>query len=293
MPITAHFRTMATPELTQNYEDSVYGSTIDFKVPTALELPVEDLPQELRDILSPDLSNGDTDSPARQLVHENGTVGMSTSSIPIVAPSTKTSTDLLATTEASPDSPPDDKLPSTTDNIGTINGETYSSTQQLGHDDSAVGTITPSTPMIVPSTETRTNLPATTEASLNNAPYYILPSTTEGSVPSTDDTSLPPTPDICFPKIQGTLAYGIDSTFCEKPSEKLALRILDVVQSYAHGTDAGTGVDWTRKNNFLSLVEQSIEKSEAVKMVLPAFPCVSVLDCCPFRAFLGFSENFY
>ena len=204
---------MATPEITQSYEDSVYRSTIDVKVPTTLEFPVEDCPQEVTDILSPDLIIGETDLSARQLGYENGAVGMIISSTPMVAPSIKTSTDLLATTESTPNNAPDDSL-----------------------------LLTP-------------------------------------------ESSPLSTPIMGSPNTQAALASGNDSTLSEKPVEKLAHRILVIIQRYGHITGTGTGVDWAGKNKFLSLVVQSIEKNEAVKMVLPAFPCISV-DCFSFRPFL-------
>ena len=309
---------MATPEIAPSYEDSIYRSTGDVKVPTTLELPVDDWPQEVTDILSPDLIIGETDSSARQLGHGNGTVGIITSSTPMVAPdlsigesdssarqfghdngtvgiitssatmvapSTNTSTNLPATAEASLHNPPDDSLPSTAENPDLINGETDSWTSQLGHENGTVGMITSSTPMVAPSTKTSMDLLVTTAASLNSAPDDSFSSTTEDSLLLTPETSLSSTPDIGFPKTQAALSPNNDSTMCEKPVEKLALRILDIIQRYGHSTGSGTGVDWAGKNKFLPLVEQSIQKNEAVKMVLPAFPCVSVFDCFLFHPF--------
>ena len=209
---------MATPDIAQSYEESIQRSTVDVKVPTTLELPVDDWPQQVTDILSPDLIIGEADSPARQLGHENDVVGMISSSTPVVAVSTETSTNLLATTEAT----------------------------------------------------------------LNTGPNDSLPSTPESSLHSTPETSLPSTSDSVSPKVQVALSLDDDFILCEKPVDNLALRILDIIQRYGHSTGAGTDVDWAGKNKFLPVVEQSIEKDEPVKMVLPAFPCVSVFNCCPF-----------
>ena len=129
------------------------------------------------------------------------------------------------------------------------------------------------------------DLLVTTVASLNSASDDSLSSTTEDSLLLTPETSLSSTPDIGFPKTQAALSPNNGSTMCEKPVEILGLRILDIIQRYGHSTGSGTGVDWAGKDKFLPLVEQSIEKNEAVKMVLPAFPCVSVFDCFLFRPF--------
>ena len=288
---------MATPEVTQSCEDSVYRSAVDFKVPTTHEIPVDDWPQEVTDILSPDLINGETYLSARKLGHEDGAVGMITPSTmvapstPVVAPpSTISSTDLPATTEATTEeilnNAPDDSLPSTAENPDLTISESDTSARQLGHENGTVGTITSSTPLVAPSTKMSTDIPATTEAAPNNAPDDSLSSTTEDSLLVTPESSPPSTPDMGSPETKAALSSNNDSTLREKPVENLALRILDIIQRYGHSSGSGTGVDWAGKTNFLPLVEQSIEKIEAVKMVLPAFPCVSLFDLLSFRPFL-------
>ena len=247
---------MATPDVIQGYEDSNYHSIVEIKVPTTLKPPIEDWPQEVTDILSPDLLIGRTDSSTQQLGHENDAVGTITSSAPMV------SSDL-------------------------ITRQTDSSVRQLGlENDGAVSTTTSSTPIVVPSTKTSTDLAATTEAAPDNAPEDSLSSTTEDDLLATPDTSPHSTPNMLSPKTQAALASTNDSTVSEKPVEKVALRILDIIQRYGHSTGVGPGVEWAGKNKFLPLVEQSIEKNEAVKMVLPAFPCVSVFNSFSFRPFL-------
>ncbi len=291
---------MATPEVTQSYEDSVYRSAVDFKVPTTHEIPVDDWPQEVTDILSPDLINGETYLSARQLGHEDGAVGMITPSTmvalstPVVAPpSTISSTDLPATTEETLNNARDDSLPSAAENPDLIIGESDSSARQVDHENGTVGTISSSIPLVTPSTKASTDIPATMEATPNNAPDDSLSSTTEDSLLLTPKDSLlltpeispPSTLDMGFPETKVALSSNNDSTLREKPAEKLALRILDIIQRYGHSSGSGTGVDWAGKSKFLPLVEQSVEKNEAVKMVLPAFPCVSVFDCFSFRPF--------
>ena len=318
-PLIACFQIMATPEIAPSYENSIYHSTGDVKVPTTVELPVDDWPHEVTDILSPDLiigetdssarqlghgdgtvgmitsstpmaapdlSIGETDSSARQLGHDNGAIGITNSSAPMVAPSTNTSTNVPATVEASLHNASDNSLSSTTENSDLMNGGTDLRTSQLSHENITVDIKTSSTPMIAPSTKTSMDHLVTTEASLNNAPDDSLSSITEDSLLATPKTSLSSTPDIGFPKTQAALSPNNDSTMCEKPVERLALQILDIIQRYGHSTGSGTGVDWAGKNKFLPLVEQSIEKNEVVKMVLPAFPCVSVFNWFLFRAFL-------
>ena len=68
---------------------------------------------------------------------------------------------------------------------------------------------------------------------------------------------------------------------CEKPEGDLALRILDIIERYGHGTGVETGANWAGKIKFLPVVELCIQKNEPVKMVLPASPCVSVFNFYP------------
>ncbi len=261
---------MATSGIAESYEDSVYRSSVDVKVPTTLELPVDDWPQQVTDILSPDLITGEADSAARQLGHENGVVGMISSSNPIEALSTETSTNLPATTESGLNTSPEDSLPTTLP-------ATTEAGLNTAPKDSLPSTHEDSLPLIDES-----SLPSTHEDSLPSTHETSLPSIHKSSHLSTPETSLPSTSDIGSPKTQPALSPDNDVSLFEKPVAKLALRILDIIQRYGHSTGAGTGVDWAGKNKFLPLVEQSIEKNEPVKMVLPAFPCVSVFNCRPF-----------
>ena len=62
---------MTTHEAAQNYVESAQHSAVDVKVATTLELPVDDWPQQITDILPPDLITSDTGPPAKKLGHEN------------------------------------------------------------------------------------------------------------------------------------------------------------------------------------------------------------------------------
>ena len=104
---------MAKPEVAQGFVESVHHSAVDVKVATTLELPVDDWPQQVTDILSPDLIISE---PARQLGHENVIVGPRMTPIPMGAPSSKPGTNLMATTEASLTTTHDDSLASTEEN---------------------------------------------------------------------------------------------------------------------------------------------------------------------------------
>ena len=209
---------MATPEVAQNYVESVHHSDIDVKVATTLELPVDDEPQQVTGILSPDLVISESSPPARQLGHENVTFGPRMTPTPVVAPSSKPGTNLMATTEAS---------------LSTT------------HDDS-------------------------------------LASTEQNSLLSTPKSSLPSSPEVGSPESYPALTSDNESILCEKPVGDLALRILDIIERYGHSTGAGTGANWAGKINFLPVVELCIQRNKPVKMVLPAFPCVSVFDSYPF-----------
>ena len=202
---------MATPEVAQNYVESVHHSAVDVKVATTLELPVDHWPQQVTDILSPDLIISETSPPARQLSHENVVVDPRMSPPPMVAPSSKTGANFIATTEAS---------------LTTTQDDSFASTE-------------------------------------------------ENSLLSTPKTSLPSSPEIGSPESYSALTSDNESTLCEKPVGDLALRILDIIERYGHGTGAGTDTDWAGKIKFLPVVELCIQNNEPVKMVLPAFPFVS------------------
>lgn len=209
---------MATPEVAQGYVESVHHSAADVKVATMHELPVDNWQQQVTDILSPDLIISETSPPAGQQGHENVTVG------PRMTP----------------------------------------------------------TPMVAPSSKPGTNLMATTEASLTTTHEDSLTSTEESSLLSTPKSSLPSSPEVGSPKSYPALTSDNAFTLCEKPVGDLAPRILDIIERYGHSTGAGTGANWAGKINFLPVVELYIQKNKPVKMVLPAFPYVSVFGSHPF-----------
>lgn len=57
----------------------------------------------------------------------------------------------------------------------------------------------------------------------------------------------------------------------EKPSTKLALRILDIIQGYGQNVSP-SDVPWAGKTKFLPIVEEHVIRNESIPMVLPAFP---------------------
>ena len=118
-------------------------------------------------------------------------------------------------------------------------------------------------------TEANPSLQETMEASFDTSP--------DDSTLSTPEYSLPSTPGLRFLDTSA-LSSDDDFTLCERPSTDLALRILDIIQKYGHNVGASAGVEWAGKKIFVPLVERSVEKREPVKMVLPAFPCVSVFS---------------
>lgn len=57
----------------------------------------------------------------------------------------------------------------------------------------------------------------------------------------------------------------------DKPSTKLALRIVEIIQGYGQNVSL-SDVPWAGKTKFLSIVEDHVIKNETIPMVLPAFP---------------------
>ncbi|KAH8728392.1 Pyoverdine/dityrosine biosynthesis protein-domain-containing protein [Phaeosphaeriaceae sp. PMI808] len=62
-----------------------------------------------------------------------------------------------------------------------------------------------------------------------------------------------------------------EEDFFDRPTTKLALQILNIIQRYGQST-APSDIPWAGKAKFLPFVERSVKNNEAVKMVLPAFP---------------------
>lgn len=105
-------------------------------------------------------------------------------------------------------------------------------------------------------------VPTKTKASYTNGSNHIpLPST----------INLPDTPQFSAP---GTPAIQSEQTIVEifeKPSTKLALRILDIIQGYGQNVSP-SDVPWAGKTKFLPIVEEHVIRNESIPMVLPAFP---------------------
>lgn len=57
----------------------------------------------------------------------------------------------------------------------------------------------------------------------------------------------------------------------DKPSTKLALRIVEIIQGYGQNVSL-SDVPWAGKTKFLPIVEDHVIKNETIPMVLPAFP---------------------
>ena len=103
----------------------------------------------------------------------------------------------------------------------------------------------------------------------------FIPTKTKASnvhhIPLPSNVIFPDTPEISLP---GTPAIQPEEPIIEiveKPSTKLALRILDIIQGYGQNVVSGD-VSWAGKTKFLPIVEEHVIKNESVPMVLPAFP---------------------
>lgn len=156
--------------------------------------------------------------------------------------------------------------------------ETSPPARQLGDETVAVSPRISSAHMVAPSSKIGTSLIATTSLSLTTTHDDNLVSIEGNSLLSTPKPSLRSSPDIGFAESHTALTSDNEFTLSEKPVKGLALRVLDIIQNYGHSTGAGTGAGCAGKVKFLHLVELCIQKNEPVKMVLPAFPCVSVID---------------
>lgn len=108
-------------------------------------------------------------------------------------------------------------------------------------------------------------LPMTTETSSAASPRPSLAIAPENILPSTPDVDLPE---------PATLGTHGGTAISDRPSEKLALQILDIIQMYGHNVGSGNS-QWAGKAKFMPIVEAYVVKNEPVKMVLPAFPCKS------------------
>ena len=97
--------------------------------------------------------------------------------------------------------------------------------------------------------------------------------------PLPPNINLPDTPQLSStgspqPSSPGTPAIQSEQTIIEqfeKPSAKLALRILDIIQGYGQNVTP-SDVPWAGKTKFLPIVEAHVIKNESIPMVLPAFP---------------------
>ena len=97
-----------------------------------------------------------------------------------------------------------------------------------------------------------------------------LPRTPSFNQPLTPE-SLPGTPDVGLVGSQAILDQDDSIAVTDRPSAKLALQILDIIQKY--GNNVGSGdASWPGKTKFMPLVEDHVVKGEPVRMVLPAFP---------------------
>ena len=94
---------------------------------------------------------------------------------------------------------------------------------------------------------------------------------TEDGFSSSSDFSLPATPAY---QTSNTLGSEQEMTLTDKPF--LALQILEIISRYGQNAVAGNGEEWAGRTKFLPLLEHFVEKSEPIKMVLPAFPCKSI-----------------
>ncbi|KAL8830172.1 MAG: hypothetical protein Q9170_005858 [Blastenia crenularia] len=90
--------------------------------------------------------------------------------------------------------------------------------------------------------------------------------------------SLPETPDVGTPAIQPMFDQAGRDAFSERPSAKLAIDILDIIQRYGNNIVSGEA-SWPGKVKFMPVVEAHVVKREPIQMVLPAFPFKSPNRC--------------
>lgn len=109
----------------------------------------------------------------------------------------------------------------------------------------------------------RDSLPAPTPvSSVNKTAKFNKVNGYFPSAPLTPEFSLPASP--ALQQEESVEAF-------EKPSTKLALQILDIIQRYGQNVSP-QDVPWAGKTKFLPYVEEYVKKNEPVRMVLPAFP---------------------
>lgn len=89
--------------------------------------------------------------------------------------------------------------------------------------------------------------------------------------PLPSNIELPDTPQPSSPEIPAVRSKQVIVENSEKPSTKLALRILDIIQGYGQSVGP-SDVPWAGKTRFLPVVENHVLKNESIPMVLPAFP---------------------
>ena len=100
------------------------------------------------------------------------------------------------------------------------------------------------------------------QSTIKEGSNFTKPNSLPLSPPVTPEASLPPTP---------ALQSEDKVEIFEKPSTKLSLQILDIIQRYGHNVNS-QNIPWAGKSKFLPFVEEFVKKNEAVRMVLPAFP---------------------
>lgn len=106
-----------------------------------------------------------------------------------------------------------------------------------------------------------------------SVPTKSRPSYANGShhIPLPSNISLPDTPQLSFPGTPAIQSEQAIIDIFDKPTTKLALRILDIIQGYGQNVSP-SDVPWAGKTKFLPIVEEHVIKNESIPMVLPAFP---------------------
>lgn len=99
----------------------------------------------------------------------------------------------------------------------------------------------------------------------------IIPTKKTSHIPFPSNMNLPDTPQISSPGTPAIQSEQSIHDIFDKPSTKLALRILDIIQSYGQNVTP-SDVPWAGKTKFLPIVEAHVIKNESIPMVLPAFP---------------------
>ncbi len=81
--------------------------------------------------------------------------------------------------------------------------------------------------------------------------------------------SLPLTPEISLPVTPALEAQAPSVVVPERPSTKIALQILDIIQRYGHnvGSKNAPAGSWIGKSKFVAAVEGHVLKNDPVQMV--------------------------